>query len=335
MGTCTSCCEACGFCEYVDVADKVLWKELNRKKLRPWKIIRLLQINHASPNATQRNFRGERDTVLHMATRLGNFRIIDELVTQGATLETPSELSDTTPIQHLIKTNRKDLIRFFVEMNLNLSYQHNGETTLTWLVKQKEYCHVLPEIFNALAKSEKADRLSGTNEDQLNALQVCIQDNLVIPWEILHAFNFPVDAPTARGSPTLHFAVELFHDQAVDRLLEEGASIAGRDKLRRTPLLVAVIVRNANAVQILLDYINDLTLGSKQARLIDQDIGGNTAVHYATVHSRGGILKVLLQAGCSPDAINKDQLSPSAWKQILCCWEWGGLCGFRWSCVLF
>ena len=34
---------------------------------------------------------------------------------------------------------------------------------------------------------------------------------------------------------------------AVERLLAEDASIAGRDKLRRTPLIVAIICRNADA----------------------------------------------------------------------------------------
>ena len=298
-------------CEYVDIAEKVLWRELNRKHVRVWKVIRLLTVNYANPNAVQRNTRGQRDTVLHFATRLGNFHIIDELVTQGSTLETPSEITDTTPIQHAIKNNRKDLIRFFVEMNLNLSALHNGETTLTWLVQHKEYCHVLPDVFNAISKSEKAERVGGTNEDDLNALQVCLKHNLLIPWDILHMYGFPVDAPTARGSPSLHYAIEIFHDLGVERLLDEGASIAGRDKLRRTPLLVAVITRNANASEILLDFITlNLTPGSKKARLQDSDVGGNTAVHYATVHSRGGILGLLLQAGCSPDGINKDQLSP-------------------------
>jgi ankyrin repeat protein len=310
MGNCTHCIEACACCEYVDVPDKVLWKEMNKKPIRVWKIVRLLTVNRASPNATQRNMRGQRDTILHFATRLGEFNVIDELVTQGATLETASELTDTTPMQHLIKTNRKDLIRFFVEMNVNLSFLHNGETTLTWLVQQQEYFHLLPEIFNAISKSEKADRLSGTNNDGLNALQVCIFHKLQKPMEILYQYNFPLDAPTARGSPALHFAIEIFHDLAVERLLDEGASIGGRDQLRRTPLLVAVITRNANATRIILEEISQLTVGSKNARLHDFDVGGNTAVHYGTVDSRGGILELLLRSGCSPDSINKDQLSP-------------------------
>ena len=128
MGTCTSCCEACAVCEYVDIPDKVLWKELHRGgKPRPWKVHRLLELNNASPNATQRNNRGQRDNVLHYAIRLGNFQIVDDIVTAGATVELPSDLYDTTPIQHAIKINRKDIIKFLVEMNINLSYVHNGE----------------------------------------------------------------------------------------------------------------------------------------------------------------------------------------------------------------
>ena len=104
MGTCTSCCEACAFCEYVDVPDKVLWQELDRKKIRVWKIRRLLDQNNASPNATQRNMRGQRDNVLHCAVRLGHFEIVDDIVTAGATVELPSDLYDTTPIQHARST---------------------------------------------------------------------------------------------------------------------------------------------------------------------------------------------------------------------------------------
>ena len=308
MGTCTSCWEPCASCEYVDIPDKVLWKEINKKRPRTWKIKRLLANNGASPNATKRNMQGLRDTILHAVVRLGNFVIVDEVVTQGATLELPSELYDSTPIQHAIKTNRKDIIRFMVEMNLNMSFIHNGETTLTWLCKQKDYWHLFPEILTSVPKSEKQDRLCGTNDDDLNALQVCISERLIVPWNILHTFGYPIDATTARGSPTLHYAVEIAYDEAVERLLEEGASIAGRDQLRRTPLLVAVIVRNANACHILLNFISTLTQGSRQARLNDFDRAGNTAVHYASVHSRGGILGVLLQHGCDPDVVNNDKV---------------------------
>jgi ankyrin repeat protein len=312
MGNCTNCCEVCSFCEYVDIPDKVLWREINKKKdkIRVWKIRRLLTLNNASPNATQRNARGLRDNILHACVRLGIFSVVDEVVTQGATLELPSEVYDTTPIQHAIQHGQRQMIRFMVEMNLDMSFLHNGETTLTWLVQQKDYWHVLPEILTSVGKSEKAERLCGTNEATLNALQVCIQYDLTVPWNILHKYGYPIDATTSRGSPSLHFAVEIGYDGAVERLLEEGASIGGRDQMRRTPLLVAVIVRNANAVNILIEYIWTLQEGSKNARLNDVDRAGNSAVHYGTVHSRGGILSLLLDAGCDPDAVNSDMLSP-------------------------
>ena len=312
MGNCTNCCEACAFCEYVDVPDKVLWRELKKTPPRIWKIRRLLARNGASPNATQRQAGGRRDTVLHAAVRMGALVLVDEIVTGGAKLELASEVTDTTPIQHAVTTNRKDIVRFLVEMNIDLGAHHHGETTLTWLVgpEQEPFWHMLPEILAAVAKNEKNERLCGTNRDMLNALQVCIRDRLQRPLDILHTFGFPVDAPTARGSPSLHFSIEINQLNAVERLLDEGASIAGRDALRRTPLLVAVIVRNAAAAEILLEYIRHLPPGTRKTRLNDTDKAGNSAVHYATVNSRGGLLGLLLDAGCEPDQKNKQELSP-------------------------
>lgn len=309
MGNCTNCCESCACCEYVDVPEKVLFREMKKEPIRIWKIHRLLTKNSASPNATQRDMRGRRDTILHLAVRIGEFVLVDEIVTQGATLEIPSEVTDTTPIQHAISQGRKDIIRFFVEMNLDLSYQHNGETTLTWIVKHEEYWHLLPEVLANVGRQERKDRLVGTNDEGLNALQVVIRDGLKDPWDVFQTFGFPLDACTARGSPSLHYSIEINETDAVKRLLDEGASIGGRDVLRRTPLLVAVIVRNAAAVEILLDYISRLTSGSRQARINDCDKAGNTAVHYATCSARGGILQLILDAGAEPDTKNKQDLA--------------------------
>ena len=310
MGNCTNCVESCACCEYVDIADKVLWQEIKKPRPRFWKIRRLLTRNGASPNATQRDHRGLRDTILHAAVRLGAFVLVDEIVTQGATLELASEVTDTTPIQHAVQRGRKDMIRFFVEMNINLSYQHNGETTLTWVAKQPEYWHLLPEILSNVGRQERNDRLCGTNGEGLNALQVCIRDRLLEPWDVFSTFGFPLDAETSRGSPSLHYSVEIDQIEGVARLLDEGASVGGRDALRRTPLLVAVIVRNARAVEILLDYISRLTTGSRHARMNDCDKAGNTAVHYATCGTRGGILGLVLEAGAEPDTKNKQELAP-------------------------
>ena len=311
MGNCTNCTESCACCEYVDVADKVLWRELKGPRApRIWKIKRLLTRNGASPNATQRDARGRRDTILHAAVRLGAFAIVDEIVTQGATLELPSEVTDSTPMMHAVQRGRKDMIRFFVEMNLNLSYAHNGETTLTWVAKQPEHWHLLPEILANVGRQERGERLRGTNGEGLNALQVCIRDRLREPWDVFSTFGFPLDAETSRGSPSLHYSVEIDRMEGVARLLDEGASIGGRDALRRTPLLVAVIVRNARAVELLLDFISRLTAGSRHARMNDCDKAGNTAVHYATCNSRGGILGLLLEAGAEPDTKNKQELAP-------------------------
>ena len=47
-----------------------------------------------------------------------------------------------------------------------------GETTLTWLVQSEEYWHVIPDIFGSISKSEKADRLCGTNDDFVSGNRV-------------------------------------------------------------------------------------------------------------------------------------------------------------------
>ena len=246
MGNCTNCTESCACCEYVDIPDKCLWQEIKKPNPRVWKIQRLLRRNGASPNATQRDSRGCRDTILHAAVRLGAFVIVDEIVTQGATLELQSDVTDTTPMQHALQRGRKDIIRFFVEMNLDLSYVHNGETTLTWIAKEPEYWHLLPEVLSNVGRQERNERLCGTNSEGLNVLQVCIRDRLQEPWDMLHTFGFPLDATTIRVL-LIAFQHRDRSDRGVKRLLDEGASVGGRDALRRTPLLVGVIVASARS----------------------------------------------------------------------------------------
>ena len=297
----------CAICDVSYPPDKIIWKEITKSKPRLWKIKRLLRISGANPNATTRSGAGV-DTLLHKAVRMNDFTIVDMLIIHGARLEEVA-YDGTTALGYACLHSQKKIVTFLVEMGYNLSHvMPGGETILTWIVKDERRWPSLPDLLQSIARSEK-ERLEGVNKDGLNCLQIVIRDGLRGAWDILTQYGFPIDAPTSQGSPSLHFACTISKPRAVRRLLEEGGSIAGRDKLRRTPLLVAVIVRSAECTKVLLEYILNLPKSSQRARLNDYDVDGNTAVHYGTCNARGGQLELLLGAGCNPDTLNKKGLA--------------------------
>ena len=160
----------------------------------------------ASPNATWRGAGGGLDTLLHRAVRLDSFALVDQLVCAGVTLEVPSRQYNSTPLRYAIQHKQKRILSYLIEMGIDLSFNFQGETVLTWMVKTRTLWKILPLLFQSVARSEK-DRLCGHNSDGLNALQVALDADLDEPMHTLITFGYPVEAPTASGIPSLHFTV--------------------------------------------------------------------------------------------------------------------------------
>ena len=124
-------------------------------------------------------------------------------------------------------------------------------------------------------------------------------------------------------------------EASVRELLKSGANPNCRDSDGSTPLLKAVLRKNANLVSMLLDYGADVNGAANNGadtplksavtkRFIDgvrillkagasvneTDPDGYTALHHATIQQSGVLVGILLAHGASPDIPNVDETTP-------------------------
>lgn len=104
------------------------------------------------------------------------------------------------------------------------------------------------------------------------------------------------------GLSPLHAAVETGSAEIAQFLLDHGAKVNSRDKLKRTPLMMLDNEASPELVQLMITY------GAK-INLVDKK--GNTVLHHFAVNEGSGdLLRLLVQYGANVNAVNKEGKTP-------------------------
>ncbi len=96
-------------------------------------------------------------------------------------------------------------------------------------------------------------------------------------------------AETSGGTLPIILAIQKGQYAAVETLIDHGADVNGRDKLRRTPLIHAVNESMTSVMRLLISRGAELDCGS---------VFGKTALSYACEKGSIEIVKLLVNAGC-------------------------------------
>ncbi|KAL5729248.1 hypothetical protein ACHQM5_002224 [Ranunculus cassubicifolius] len=107
------------------------------------------------------------------------------------------------------------------------------------------------------------------------------------------------------GETPLHMAAKNGCSNAIQVLLEHGASVGVKAKMSQTPLHIAVENNNVEVIKFLLG-----TRGPGFAKLESSNKHGETPVHIAAKNGYNGALKVLLDHGASMEAKDKNGMTP-------------------------
>ncbi|KAH7950520.1 hypothetical protein HPB49_025058 [Dermacentor silvarum] len=166
--------------------------------------------------------------------------------------------------------------------------------------------------------------VSGKHNDIVNFLlqqgsPVDCVDESVGHVEIVSALlsrNAKVDIANQMGQTALHYAASKDHLEVARLLLEHHANINAQDSYGSTPLHRAASLGRNAIVRLFLDgYRNQLDINCT-------DEAGNSPLHLACEEERVDVAKMLIQAGCRTDIMNKEektafQMAPSSLSRTL------------------
>jgi ankyrin repeat protein len=135
----------------------------------------------------------------------------------------------------------------------------------------------------------------------------------------------------AYGATPLHYAAAQGQWDIARLLLQAGAEHTVRDNTSNTPIWHALVAGYPDIVNLLVEHGATLEeeslalikatwhgresivrwiLERKKARIDAHDFQGLTALHYAILTGRAGILRILLKHGASPDTVDRYKRTP-------------------------
>jgi ankyrin repeat protein len=118
---------------------------------------------------------------------------------------------------------------------------------------------------------------------------------------LFHYSDFDLNRLMVDGETYLTKAIKLDYRDVRDVLIQHGASIEHTNILEQTPVMVSVLYERESTLRVLLDL---------NAKLNQQDLKGNTALHQAILAENDDMALLLVKQGANIDLVNKDFKSP-------------------------
>lgn len=250
-------------------------------------------------------------TPLHIAAQSDNVDICKLLVENGGDITLQAE-DKMTPFGVSVAKGAQSVAEYFIsivqEKQLNLqNLIHNTDSEGSSLLHLAVDSGIVPivELCLKLGCDERQQRES----DNSTALHLaCAQGSLEIVQLMIGEKRDLCKAQILddQGMVPLHRAAQNNHVTVVNYLLDQGAQVDPRDTQGRTPLFLAASVGGTASVQTLMDHGADITVkdtelrsplhvaignsstiealmksSSAKALVIEKDVTGYTAVHYA------------------------------------------------------
>ncbi|MDR1236023.1 MAG: ankyrin repeat domain-containing protein [Holosporaceae bacterium] len=238
------------------------------------------------------------DTLLHRAVRLGNKKLIDFLLGNGANVAVQNKLGET--VLHCAVYGSKEIIGFLLanaagKRLVNVANK-KGDTPVHLVARAGN-----KEIVELLLK-EGAD-ITARGENRRTALHRAAQSGSTEVVKSLLEKEADVTACDQNGLTALHYATQSWNVETVKFLLEKGAKMTARDNNGRTALHYASRDGDMSMVEFLIK--------EKGVKISICDKNGLTALHYAVQNRCRAVelIEFLMKNGADIAARDKNKLT--------------------------
>ncbi|KAK4213584.1 ankyrin repeat-containing domain protein [Rhypophila decipiens] len=271
-------------------------------------IANLLAVRLSNPNSAKR-FR-EKD-LLSLALENGFATVIEQLLDQGADIESKSTKDDWTPLMFAASSGYAHCVRLLVQRKANTAVRcrRTGKTPLHLAVENDKLdsIEIISILLSAGANTDAKDREAGYRiHSNKTALHYAAKQGSVKKVELLLATGAEIDATDHGGRRPMFFALESKDLATVRFLLENGANKPFGDKDKNnwqsntTLLHCAAETSSVEIVRFLLEQTNFADISST-------NYFGDTPLHDARDKD---IAQVLIQNGADVHSRNYNEMTP-------------------------
>ncbi|PSN36088.1 hypothetical protein C0J52_20527 [Blattella germanica] len=236
---------------------------------RQYEVAELLLRNNADVNIRSNN--SNQDTPLHIAAELGDARIINLFIENGALLELRT-LKEETPLLSAAKNGRSDAMSLLAQAGADVFAKDN----LGLGILEYEYKQIIPLYLSASCGSKRITKILLENGANVNARTI----KLFTP---------------------LFYAVANKHYEISELLLKFGADV-NASCINEFSIAHCTVSRNdPKSLQLLISAGCDLNVHSK---------AGISPIHFAAIRGRTEMVHLLVKNGVPVDALDNKRRSP-------------------------
>ena len=253
-------------------------------------VLRLLLENGADP---AKNF--------DAAIQLSNWKRLLFLIKNGANVDTKSGSNSITPLYHAVVTNDKEMVETFIELGANPNVRALDDSSPLHFAIENGNIDIAEILLKNKAIVDICDERTGIAPIHLAT------NSSVEMVKLLLRYGADPNVKCNFGMTPLHyFATSQTHDFEIGKLLiENGASINSMDKRNYSPLYLAILEDNLNAVRDLLENgakVQDCEEINKSLLLIRAINNTEDEIAELLVEN-GADLEIKTHFGCTPLAV--------------------------------
>ena len=243
------------------------------------------------------------DTSLHNAVKgVCSKDVLQAIIDHGTDVNATNKQNRTALMEACVKKNEGAInVLLNAHANPNIVGEADGDTCLHYAIKGPGVCS--NEVLQALI-NHGVD-LNATNKQNCTALMIaCVKKNEGAINVLLNAHAEPNIVDEAYGDTCLHKASRgpgVCSNEVLQALINHGVDLNATNKDNRTALMVACIMKNEGAINVLLNAHADPNIVG--------EADGDTCLHYA-IKCPGicsnEVLQAIIDHGVDVNATNKD-----------------------------
>jgi ankyrin repeat protein len=239
-------------------------------------------------------------SIADIAALKNQLKILEYLKEQGVSLINAENPEKLTPLHIAAKEGNIQAVRFFLESNIspNICAPEFYNITPAHLAAQHNRLQVLELLLEFHANFNPVSNSSVT------PIQIAAVKKHFAVFEFLLKKGNCGNFRATDGRTIAHCIAQEVHHDTIDylkSLKKSNARLDIPDRIGHTPLLCAMMAKNHNAVEFLLQ---------EKVSLMAQDIHGNTTLHFAAEKDFPKVIDILIARGCDLNFKNLDGHSP-------------------------
>ena len=231
------------------------------------------------------------DSLLHIATQNGHFKIVRYLIQRGANVNAIS--NKRSSLYLALQTDHFEISNYLIRHGAEINANDGDDLPLLHLAAQKGMLDIVQYLVDS--QEDSWPYLNAKDDRQQTALHLAANQGLLNIVQCIVRGGADIEAKNGEKQTALHVAAMTGHFEVCKFLIDCRANINSFDQLNRTPLHFAA---NYGHVQIVSHLL------AQSANINSFDCFNQTPLHYACLVGRLDIVQFLIDRGADVQPTN-------------------------------